>query len=285
MIGVRSPDTDGHSVFDLNSLRELHSDPSDEGQYAHALRGLGDDGWEGNQAVVDGTRQIIIDRMEEANTTIRQAPGKQLTTGTIYLDFYGRVSVPVYAPIFLVGQAAHALQDSFAHTLRTEDYRQILHAMNYVDAIGGSHDEDRDGMAHSDSMDDCTTGGRERVEAAIEATVDLLIAARERFSDKDPNAVVHVLDKWLTLQPAEECTLANAYCNANMLAHARVKQTAPYLEGIFGCESLTMTARPQERDAGVALTLLLAFAMMLRSGYTRTKAPALGQSTVRRSSH
>ncbi len=265
MIGVRSPDTDGHSVFDLVSLRKLHSDPDDEGQYAHALRGLGDDGWDGNVAAHEGVRKVIWDRMESANTLIRKASFEQNTTGTIYLDFYGRITVPVYGPAFYLGQAAHALQDSFAHTLRSENYRTILHFMNYVEAISDHHHEERDGMAHSDSMDACDTGGPERMDSATMATIDLLVAARERFSDKDPQAVVHVLDKWIVLQEDTRCELDNQYCDAPMLSHAREKQTAPYLESIVGCSIRGGAGQPQPKGTPLWMWFIpLVFVVIIR---------------------
>ena len=64
LIGVRSPDTEGHAVTNLSSLRQIHADPSAEGQYAHALRGPDDDGAKGDEAAVNGTRKAIIELMQ-----------------------------------------------------------------------------------------------------------------------------------------------------------------------------------------------------------------------------
>jgi hypothetical protein len=46
-------------------------------------------------------------------------------------------------------RALHAGEDSFTHTLRTPDMHGIVHVMNYAEAVGGTLEEERDGLAHS----------------------------------------------------------------------------------------------------------------------------------------
>ena len=237
MAGVRAPDTDGHSITNLENLRLLHSDPSAEGQYRHALRGRHDDYDAGNATAVEGTRQMILTLVGQAEDHLR--PDEQIITIKVYLDFYGQVDLQVYAPMFYVGQAAHALQDTFSHTLRdwADDYRSIVHVLNYIDAIGTDMDETRDGLAHSNTMDNCNREDMAvLVDKAVLATTDLFIAVRERYAGRDPDAVLTVLDDWVTLRPG--CTLANDFCdNSERLAVARIDQTEPYLSSVFGCNS------------------------------------------------
>ncbi len=237
MTGVRAPDTDGHSITNLENLHLLHGDPSPQGQYLHSLRGPDDDYDAGCAAAVAGTRQAILDLVALGQTYVgSDAP---IIKVPIFLDFYGRIDIQVHAPAFYMGQAAHALQDTFSHTLRDkhDDYRSIVQVLNYIDAIGSDMQESRDGPAHSNAMDNCDREDMAVLAAyAVLATEELLFAARAQYSGQDPDAVLKVLDKWVTLKPG--CNLENDFCNnPEMRELARSNPTRPYLEEIFGCSS------------------------------------------------
>lgn len=252
MVGVRAPDTDGHSITNLENLHILHGDPSPEGQYMHALRGPGDDYEAGNEAAIAGARQTILELVARGQESVDS--DTQIITTPFFLDFYGRVDVQVYAPAFYVGQAAHVLQDTFSHTLRDghDDYRTIVHVLNYIDAIGTNLKESRDGLAHSKTMDNCDRTDMSALAGhAVVATAELLSAAREQYSGREPDAVLEVLDKWISQRSG--CTWENDFCdNSEGLRIARIDQTQPYLEEIFGCG----TARSRG-SGGVAVLFLL----------------------------
>jgi hypothetical protein len=237
IIGVRAPDTDGHSIMNLQNLRRLHSDPSAEGQYAHSLRAADDDYAEGDAAAVAGTRELILALMAEAQRYKALPSREQTIKVKVYFDFYGRIDVDVWAPLYFAGKAAHVLQDTFSHTIRSDedDLRKIVHVLNYIDAITEDFDEDRDGLAHSDSMDRCLSeDAADLFDSAVEATTDLFFAMREQFSGRDPQAVLHVLDTWVTYKAG--CTKDNEFCgNTRWLALVRKEQTKPYVKAIFGC--------------------------------------------------
>ncbi|MCP4675178.1 MAG: hypothetical protein GY854_06660 [Deltaproteobacteria bacterium] len=237
IIGSRAPDTDGHSILNLENLHRLHGDPGAIGQYAHALRGPDDDYAEGNASAVAGTRQLILELVEEGLSYLDLPPGEQLIKAPVYLDFYGRINVDVWAPLYYVGQAAHALQDSFSHTIRSDqdNLQKVVHVLNYVDAISSDFDEDRDGLAHSDSMDKCFSDDLNEIfVASVEATRDLLMAMRDQANDGDPAATFQVLEKWLTLKAG--CTVDNEFCqNERWLEVVRREQTGPYMKEMFGC--------------------------------------------------
>jgi hypothetical protein len=268
LVGVRSPDTDGHSVLNLENLRLLHSDPSPEGQYAHALRGPADDATAGNAAVVEGTRRIIEALVLEAvdlENPLRESELIQLQG--FYLDFYGIIQTEVYMPMYLLGRAAHALQDSFSHAIRDDspesraagtEFRQIVHVLNYVEAIGADFEETRDGLAHSDSMDDCTGEPGEEggtVDAASQATFDLFFAYRAMRKGLDAGALKAASDKWLTLR--EGCDATDGFCdNTHWLEVVREAQTQPYFDAIFGC-STARTAKPSGGAPLLWLALLM----------------------------
>jgi hypothetical protein len=239
LIGVRAPDTDGHSVLNLESLRELHSDPSPEGQYAHALRAPADDHSDGDAAAIEGTRERIRALFGEMQLEMSRPAEEQIGEGQFYLDFYGRFGVKVLQPMYLLGQAAHTVQDSFSHAMRDEadGLRVVVEVLNYADAISSHFSESRDGLAHSDGMDDClgAPGAADgTAQAAVEATIDLFIAARAVLLDQDAAALEAFLDRWITLRPG--CDADNVYCgNERWLEVVRTEQTRPYLEAIFGC--------------------------------------------------
>lgn len=237
IMGARAPDTDGHAMANIESLRRIHGDPRTDGQHAHSLRAPHEDYQAGNAQAVDGTREMILDLVAEGQSYLFTPADQQVIEVEGYLDFYGRFDVEVWAPMFFVGQAVHALQDTFSHTLRSDadGLRKIVHVVNYVEAIGNHFDERRDGLAHSVAMDDCFRSDMaELTDAAIEASIDFFIAVRQQYNGWDPHAVEHVLDKWVTLKPG--CTFEDHFCgNERWEKMARTDPTGPYVEGLFGC--------------------------------------------------
>ncbi len=232
LVGVRSPDTHGHSISEIQSLRAIHADPNPMGQYAHSLRGVEDDYDEGNRAAVAGMRRTIREGVAAVLSAADDSAADQLGTAEIYFDFYGVVDVPVYLPAYHFGRVAHTVQDSFAHAIRDEasDLRQIVHVLNYVDAISDDYFERRDGVSHSDGMDSCTDDMRPRVEGATRATLELLEVLVTMHGDPDPAPLDAFLERWFTFRPG--CYVPNDMCgNAHWLEVARDGPTGPYLFG------------------------------------------------------
>ncbi len=228
LIGVRSPDTDGHAILNLENARALHLDPSDEGQYAHALRGIDDDGEAGDAVAVAGLRAQILHEVELAEESLRT--GEVEREAFLFFDGYGRESTTVWAPAYHLGRAAHALQDSFSHTIRDEsdEFHTILSVFNYAEAVANTLDEERDGIAHSDEYDQCTERNAPVVDAARLATQQLIFAAIDRFTLVQPMAVHYVLETWVQHRPG--CSVAAGLCgNERWLAIARDGPTGPYL--------------------------------------------------------
>ncbi|HET6416746.1 MAG TPA: hypothetical protein VFG22_10665, partial [Polyangiales bacterium] len=155
VVGVRDPDTNGRSSSDLATQRSIHGNPRPEAQYVHALRAPEDDEPDGSQAALTGTRALIRQSFADAVVVWREPSEAQISTAPITLDFYDLFGVEVWQPGFLLGKTAHALQDSFAHTIRSDAtaLRTIVHVLNYVDAIYKDFNESRDGIAHSRHLD------------------------------------------------------------------------------------------------------------------------------------
>ncbi len=219
LIGLISPDTDGHAVLDLSALRALHT--AEDGQYLHGLRGVDDDGEEGNAIAVTGIRNQVLASLAQGNNA------DDIIEVEVSMEFYERVPIEVSAKAYYFGRAMHTLQDSFSHTIRSPNTRRIYHVMNYVEAIQGDLDESKDGMAHSDSMDGCGEATSPMYNAAREATIHLLTASAEPDPEVREKAVIEMLDQWVTYESG--CTLANNYCESKWVKVAREAPTGPYL--------------------------------------------------------
>lgn len=256
IVGARSPDTDGHSVMNLAALREIHSDPSPEGQYAHALRTSSDDWAEGNASAVAGTRAMILSLTDDAEYYLYRPPNEQIITVPFYFEFSGVVDIYAWAPFYYMGRALHAVQDTFSHTIRSDadDLKMIVHVLNYIDAISEGFNENRDGLAHSDSMDKCIDPrAADLFESAKEASRDYVVAVRDKFKGYNPAAVDEFLDKWIVLKPG--CTIEDNFCgNERWVQLVREEQTEPYLKKIFGC---TVSGRETVDPADLLVPALL----------------------------
>lgn len=230
IVGVRSPDTGGHSVANITQLRSLHGDPEPDGQYLHALRAPDDDGPAGDASAVAGTRRSLERTVRRAFEAFRLPKEEQYGSAIMYIDFYGEVSVPVWWPAYYIARASHTLQDSFSHMLRdrASGLREVVSVLNYVDAITLSYKEARDGLPHSGGRDSCEGQTEQAVAAATKATMELMRTARlVRMGDYEP-ALQAFLDRWFTLVPG--CNVENQMCgNPEALALARQKPTGPYL--------------------------------------------------------
>lgn len=230
LVGVRAPDTEGHSVLDLDSARALHTDPDPAGQYAHALRSIDDDNEMGNRVAIAGTRAAIAREINIAAGYGLLPPREQVIEASIYFDFYGVVELRVWAVAYHLGRALHALQDSFSHTIRdaADGYRTVLTVLNYAEAVAGTLVESRDGLPHANSFDSCDGRTDPVIAAATEATRDLFAASRELLRGRDRDALQGVLDGWLRYRSG--CSVEDGFCgNDAQLALLRDEPTGPFL--------------------------------------------------------
>ena len=230
IVGVRSPDTGGHSTANITQLRSLHADPEAEGQYLHALRAPADDGPAGDARAVAGTRRSIQRTLQQALTARQLPEEQQFGQARMYLDFYGDVSVPVWWPAYYFARAAHTVQDSFSHMLRdrASGLHEVVHVLNYVDAITLHYREARDGLPHSSARDTCAGETTQSVTAATTATLELMRLLRLAIAQEQSPALDAFLDRWFVLRPG--CDVDNEMCgNPEALAIARKHPTGPYL--------------------------------------------------------
>jgi len=276
IVGARAPDTDGHSVANLDAMRALQADASAEGQHVHALRAPQDDGAAGDAAAVEGARRVLRDRLAAAAAYAALPPGEQNVEVPFYLDFYGRIDLEVNGVLYEVGRAAHLVQDSFSHALRApDDLREILHVTNYVDAVADAWDEERDGLRHSRYLDECHKEPlRPLVDGARSATIDLFAASRDYLRDARADAVDEFVAEWLRYRAG--CTPADQLCgHPELLALARRHPTRPYMEEVFGCQ-----AGGRGAASGGVLLLGAAVALALAAGQTEPPARRLTAAII-----
>ena len=227
VIGARWPDLRGHSVANFVQIRDANLNP--DGQYVHCLRAPDDDFEQGNINAVEGTKDWIRQQVAAAQASLERPQAEQIVKTNFYLDFYGEFKVEVWEPAFRLAIAAHAIEDSFTHSLRSADTMKIHTVLNYVDPVNGIVNEERDGLGHSDSIDDCADNGpsRELAESARDAVEDFFTAARIQYREGDQDAVDAMLVKWMTLEPG--CTKDNDYCDSPWLEVAKEELSGPYL--------------------------------------------------------
>jgi hypothetical protein len=240
IVGVRAPDTGGHSVSDLSSARQIAADPSPEVQYLHALRGREDDEPDGSQSAIAGTRESIRRSLNAASTALTRPIERQNYSAPYTLDFYNLFYVPVWEPAYLVGEAAHTLQDSFSHSIRSgdADLKKIAHVLNYIDAISTHFVESRDGLAHSRYLDGCVEDDVKPLFVAVDQATAELFDAFVRTQEGDEAAINQLFDRWLV--PEEGCTVENDFCgNPKGVALARRDPTSTYLPGWMLCSART----------------------------------------------
>ncbi len=255
-VGARAPDTDGHSLYNLESLRNIHSDPSALGQYSHGLRGPDDDYAQGDAAALTGARQIILELIDQAQELLLLPPNDQIIEAQFYLDFYGNVDLKVWGPMYNIGLASHIVQDTFSHTIRAENegFREITHVMNYIDAISTHFDEQRDGLAHSETFDNCFDEDMSPIVNATHSSMNQFFQAiNGQFQETDTTAIDDYLNEWMTLKPG--CTFDNDFCgNGTWVEIARRQQTSAYLGEMFGCS--VVSTPPREFSITAVLFLL-----------------------------
>ena len=233
-VGVRYPDQGAFSTFDLSAMRAIHLDQGH--QAGHFLRDTHHDGPTADEDAVRAGRAFIRERVEQVVRDLRLSGGRvQVTEVKFFLEHYGQVELLVWKPLFDLGEAVHALEDSFAHTVRSDDGREIIAVANFVEPFLGDYQEARDGPPHSNVLDACDDPRVvPHADLATQATAQLFAAVRESVLLDEMTPVDRVLDQWLGYRPG--CDLANDYCSSEWAALGASDPTTPPL----GCTALPL---------------------------------------------
>ncbi len=256
MIGARYPDNRGKSITNVQSLREVHRDP--HRQKDHFLREVNDDYSAGNDLAIERGLDFIRFNVEAMREARNRPPSEQVVKIPLYVEFYGMVDVKIWDPAFRLGIATHAVQDSFSHTIRSDDLHRIRHVMNYVDAVTYNYKQDRDGLRHSWAMDRCNEEAVDIAAGALEATTDF-IAILASDDDVMADDLERFFDDWMIYE--QGCNAENDFCNSRWADIARMDPSLPVLEEIFDCS--------QAPQSGSMRFIVVLLAMVIALGARR----------------
>jgi MYXO-CTERM domain-containing protein len=274
LLGVRDNDLKGQGADDLSALAEVHGNPSN--QEEHCLRAPDQDEPGGTAAAVSSCRAFILSRVSEAIAGLDASGMPDINNRTgllVTLSLRGQVTAPLPTYYIRMGQAIHAVEDSFTHTYRTPDEMQITVTLNWIDQVDGTLVESRDGPGHALALDNCAdldpirTKRHQLAAAAATALLQTTLDPTQTTAQK-MTAVNAVLDQYLSYSPG--CTYGNAWCNAVEVDYANPSGCACSAGGGGGGLAaglgalallLVLLARRARRTSIIALTgclLLLA---------------------------
>lgn len=233
LIGTRWPDEHGRSVTSLASLYDTHGNPED--QHEHFLRRVDHDYAVGNEMAISYSKDFIFRRIQQVFALMALPPEEQIVSVTEYVEFYGQITLKLWGPAYHMGVAIHTLQDSFSHTVRSNDLHQIVHVMNFLDAITDDYDVQRDGLAHSYGMDECVSKNEPIYRSAKIASSQLL----EIFISENSQTFLDVEEDWLMYSPG--CSLEDRFCNSVWYENVTSDPTGP----IMSCAAVLPTLSHQ----------------------------------------
>jgi MYXO-CTERM domain-containing protein len=218
LVGVRDNDLKGRDSGDVTQLALVHGDP--RAQREHCLRSTHEKEPNGSEMAVRDCRAFIRERVGQALEGLDATGTPDLAKRTslpLYLSLRHGVDASLPTYYVRIGQAIHALEDSFTHTYRTPDGLQITSVLDYVDEANGNLTEASDGPPHSSELDRCDDADELRTlrhTLATEAASAILRTTLDpsRTVDQKMAAVDVTLDKYLSYSPG--CTPANAWCDA-----------------------------------------------------------------------
>jgi hypothetical protein len=295
LMGVRDNDLKGRGSGDVTQLAAVHGNP--DGQQEHCLRSQDQDEPSGSESAVAACRAFVRGKILEALDGLDAAGKPDLTKRTsltVHLSLRGQVDAPLPTYHVKMGQAIHAIEDSFTHTYRTPDGKKITVVLNWIDKVNATLIESRDGPAHASELDRCDDADPMRTTRralAIEAASGVLRATLDpqRTPDQKMVAVDAVLDQYLSYSPG--CTFGNNWCNAPERQYTdsgcgchvgKIEggSGATFGAGIAALFAVLSRRRRRTSPAGVTGALMFAGAILLSSGSalaestTTTTAPA-----------
>ncbi len=217
LIGNQYSDQGPYDLKDLVSLAQFGAAPN--GQRDHCLRSAHDDGPDGNAKALAACKAYIVEQIGIALGTAEVPDLAARETVRLHLVFSGQTDVPLNRYAFHLGQATHALQDSFTHTFRSPDLKRVRTVLNWVDWLEGGNDYvvDRDGFQHLSALDACgesDKGGIARRDAAKQATTELIAAVASDVGGRAGRLAraEAVVASWFQIE--EGCNEANDWCDA-----------------------------------------------------------------------
>ncbi|MDB4993266.1 MAG: hypothetical protein JWM74_698, partial [Myxococcaceae bacterium] len=288
LVGVRDNDLKGRGGTEIDQLATIHGDPAF--QREHCLRDPSEDEPNGSESALADCRAFIKEKVLDALDGLDAAsavdPSRRADIN-VALSLRGGVTAPLPRFYVRIGQAMHALQDSFTHTFRTSDGMRVRVVLNWIEFVSKKEVESRDGPIHKTELDRCDDPDPLRTrnkKLATDASVDLLHAALDPKLDRaaKEQAVDAVLVKYLSYEAG--CTAENKWCDAPENAYPE--------PGSCGCSvvgnrasgwalvaaaavlGLSIARRRTRRGVPRAMSVVLAFALVFPSVARAENAPA-----------
>ena len=220
LLGVRDNDLKGNNALDSLQLVQVHGNPAT--QEEHCIRSASDDGTPGDAQALVRCKSFIHERIAQALEGLAADgtvdPNNRLELA-VYVSFAGRIHPMLPLTYVRLGQAAHALEDSFTHTFRSSDGIEVVSVSNWIDYVSNAGaNEAVDGPPHLSALDQCSSADplvvRNFKNATTAATALMEITLDPTMTNDAKLAAVDALSaQWLTYQKG--CTLANKYCDAH----------------------------------------------------------------------
>ena len=259
VLGVRFPDTLGGPDFDFDNLAHVHNALGGQGD--HCLRATNQDGAAGDVAALNDCRAMITSLYWLALASLDATGGVDAdlrVSAPMFVPAVGKTDYPLSGYYFYAGRGLHAVQDSFTHTYRSPDWRQVLHVFNWSEQVMCTLEEGRDGHGHETLLDNCEethADNAPRMAASIEASRDFLQALKDSGDRATRQARLDAfLAKWFTHQAG--CDPTNNYCDNDV--HAMLKTSTKSNDTI--CAGCTVCTTKSTATGGLLICGLLALA-------------------------
>jgi MYXO-CTERM domain-containing protein len=271
LIGVRDNDLKGRDSNDLSQLALVHGDPN--AQKEHCLRNAHEKEPGGSATAVADCHDFILERVGKALAGLDATGAPDPTNRTslpLYLSLRHGVNASLPTYYVRIGQAIHAVEDSFTHTYRTTDGMKITAVLDWVDEANGNLVEATDGPPHATDLDRCDDADvlrGTRHGLATAAATEMLLATLDpsQTNAQKTTAVEAILDKYLSYSNSPACTFDNGWCNAQEHAYGN----GPAL----GCD----VGGPEHRASRwMAVTLIGLVALVGRRRRRRGKGAVVG---------
>ena len=296
LVGVRDNDLKGKSGLSAQELVKVHG--AVDNQREHCLRRPGHDEPDGSLPALEDCRAFILERFVDALEGLDES-GHVNANDRVPLDvnlaFRGTVELDLPRTYVRLGQALHALQDSFTHTMRTADGHRVTVVLNWIDVVEGGHHEPRDGPPHMSALDECGADDdlrRERVVLAEESSLALLRAALDpTLTDEEKRGQAEaVMDDYLTYEPG--CSAADDWCDAPENAFrdgsclcnhpgGRPTDSRPASAVVILVAALALLRRPRRRVGSRSLAAASALVVVAAAAPVAAHDPAAWDETKR----
>ena len=240
LMSVRDNDLKGRGSTDLDQLAQVHGDPRNQDE--HCLRKQDQKEPNGSADAVRDCRSFIQQKVSEALEGLDISGSPDLSRRTpliVQLPLRGQMTAQLPTYYVRMGQAIHAVQDSFTHTFRTPDGLKITVALNWLNLVNGAFLESRDGPAHLKALDACDDQDEFRAKRRLLATaasIDFLKSTLDPSQSIDAKraSIEGLLNRYLTYLPG--CSFDNNWCNAPELLYKTKKGS--------GCNTAGQTLGP-----------------------------------------